>query len=76
MLRILANGNYAIVAAVTSADHLSMVYRISRDPYGRVVAILANDGRINVRWVLASCVSAIVAVRAIARDVHMIEVRR
>ena len=40
------------------------------------MAVLADIGRVHMRWVLAGCVSAIVATEAIARDIGVVEYRR
>ena len=38
------------------------------------MAVLTNISRLHVRGVLAGCISAVVAARAITRDVNVIEI--
>lgn len=40
------------------------------------MAVLADIGRVDMGWVLARCVSAIVAAVAISRDIRVVENRR
>ena len=51
-----------------------MIDRVGRQPGNGVVAVLANGCRLYVRRVLAGCVRTVVAIRAVAHDIHVVEV--
>ena len=51
-----------------------MIDRYNWQPANRIMAILADISRLYVRWILALCVSSVVATRTITGDIHMIEV--
>ena len=55
---------------------LGVIHGIGRRPEDIVVAILANIGRVDMCQVLAWRIRAIVAITALIRDVHVIEIRR
>ena len=74
--RVLAGRNVAVVAGIASANDLCMIHHGGRRPEIDAMAIFADRGRRNVRGVLAGCVGAIVAARAITDYVCVIEVRR
>ena len=71
---ILYARNYAVMAGATGAEHLRMVNRVNRRPDIRIMAVLANIRRLDMRKVLANGFGAIVATDTIARDSHMIEI--
>ena len=66
----------AIVARVTCTNHLGVIDRKHRREHVGAMAILANVTGIDVRWRLADCFDAIVAVKASAGNVSVIKVCR
>ena len=76
MCWVFAGRDSAVVATVTSANHLSMVNR----EYGResvgVMAILADFTGCDMREVLTSCFNAVVAVDTTTGNVQVIEIGR
>ena len=75
MCRMLTDCSSAIMARATCAYNLRVIHGIGWHPGIRVVAVLANVACLNMRRILARCVSTVVAARAIAGDVDVIEVR-
>lgn len=73
---VLAFCNNAVVTRKTGSEHLGMVHDDRRLPEGGAVAVLAHIRTLNMRWTLACCVDAVVAVGAIADDGCMVENRR
>jgi hypothetical protein len=71
---MLAGCNDAIMTRAAAAENLCMVDGDRRYPDGRTVTILAHVCGKNVRRVLAGCVRTIVAIRAVARDIYVVEV--
>ena len=66
----------AVMAGRTGTQHLRMVdYRYGR-PGRRGVAVLTHICRRHVCRVFAGRVGAVVAADAVARDIHVIEIRR
>ena len=74
--RILALGNCAIVAGVTGTNNVQVIDPICRCEDDIVMTVLADIGGLEMRWILACRIRAIVAAEAIAGDVDVIEVRR
>ena len=72
--RVLACGNYAVMAGAAGSEYLCMVYRVNRHPDIRVMAVFTNISGLNVREVLAGGFDAVVAADAIANDAGMIEI--
>jgi len=73
---VLARRNRAVVTGITRAQYLRVIDGVGWCPDDVVVAILANIGGLNVRWVLARRTIAVVTRGAAADDTGMIEVRR
>ena len=74
--RGLADGSDAVVAGTAGSYYLRVINgQHGRKQIGRV-AIFADIGCLNVRWVLADCLCTVVATDAIAGDIDVIEVCR
>jgi len=73
--RMFADCRDAVMAGATGADHLRMVDRKNGHEHIRAVTVLANVTGLHMLWVLAGRFHAVVAVDAIAGDVHVIEIR-
>ena len=76
MRRRLAGSGYAIVAGATGANDLGVINHGGRQPRDHAVAVFANGSGLDVSWVFAGCVRAVVAARTVACDVDVIEIRR
>jgi len=76
MSGVLTGGGYTIVTRVTRSQHLRVVNGRDWYPAGRRMAVFADIRCADVRRVLAGRISAIVATKAIAGDVDVIEVGR
>ena len=74
--RVFAGRSHAIVAGTARANHLRVVDQVRRYPGVRRMAILADVGRLDMRWRLASGVDAVVAVETVAGNVDVVEVGR
>ena len=74
MRRILSARYNAVMAGATGAEHLRMVNRVNRRPDIRIMAVLANIRRLDMRKVLANGFGTIVATDTIAGDAHVIEI--
>lgn len=72
--RVLACGNYAVMARAAGSEHLCMVYRVNGHPDIRVMAVFTHISRLNVREIFAGGFDAIVTADAIANDACMIEI--
>ncbi len=72
--RMLAGGGIAVMTGTAAAEYLCVINSYYWQPTNRVMAILADISGLYVGWILAGRVSAVVAARAIASDVDMIEV--
>lgn len=68
--------NRTVVASRAGTHHLGVVYDINRCENNIVVAVLADFRRLDMRGILADCVSSVVAAEAISRDVDVIEICR
>lgn len=69
-------GSYnAVVTGTTGADHLGMIDRGGWNPGDDAMAVLTNGCRLDVRGVLAGRIGAVVATRAVARDIDVIKIR-
>ena len=71
--RVLAGRRNPVMTRAAGTNHLRMIDGIGRGPHIGVVAVLANDGRLNMRRTLARCIDTVVAVGAVACDVGVIE---
>jgi len=76
MSRVLAGRGQAVMAAAATAQHLCMINAIGWRKRDRVMTVLTDIGRLNMRRILAGRVGTVVATRAIARDVDVVEVGR
>ena len=74
--RVLAGGHRAVMAGEASSDDLRVINHIRRRPCHVVVAVLADVGRIDVRWMLARRRDAVVARDAGVRDRCVIKIGR
>ena len=74
--RVLADGNAAIVAGNAGTNDLCVIDGQHRRKYIRRMAVLADVRCLNVGWVFANRVRAVVTAEAIAGDIDMIKVRR
>lgn len=73
---MLANRCRAVMTRATRTQHLRMVHRIDRFPHVCGVAIFADIGRLHVLRPLACGVCAVVAAKAVAGNIDVIEVSR
>ena len=76
MGRMFAGRDDTIMAGAATAKHLSVVDGICRRPYSRRMTVFADIGRQSMCRVLACGIRAVMAVDAVTRVIHMIEVRR
>ena len=75
MCRSFARRDRTVVAGSARPDNLCVVDRKSRNPNVRVMAILTNVARLDMRQILARCLDTVVAAGAVASDSDVIEVR-
>ena len=61
MRRILTFGDRAVMAGVTGADNLGVIYPVCRRENGSVMAVIASIAGVQVLRVLARCNRAVVA---------------
>ena len=73
---VLACCDVAIVTGVASTDYLGMVDDEYWRPKIHTMAIFANVGCFNMRRVLAGRIGAIVATRAVAKNIDVVKIRR
>ena len=76
MTRVRAGGSYAIVTGRAGAKHLRVINCHYGRKHIRGVAVLANIGCQDVRWILAGRVCAVMAAHAVTRDVDVVKVGR
>ncbi len=76
MCRILAGCYEAVMTRPTATHDLRMVYGVHRRKHVAVMAVFTDVGGLNMCWILASRVRAVVAAHTIASDIDVIEVRR
>ncbi len=74
MRRSFAHRDRTVVAGSARPDNLCVVDRKSRNPNVRVMAILTNVARLNMRQILARRLNTVVAAGAVASDSDVIEV--
>ena len=71
--RMFARRGDAVVAGATGSENLRVVYCGNRLEGDRAMAILADIGRLDVRWPLSHCGGAVMAPHAIPGDANVIE---
>ena len=71
---VLTDGGHPVMTRAASAQHLSVINRESGCPDIRVMAVLADVGRLYVRRRLACRLNAVVAAHAVTRDIHVVKV--
>lgn len=76
MASILAGRRNAVMTGAAAAEHLGVVNREGRCKHVGHVAVFAHLACLNVLRVFPGCIGAIVATRAISRDVDMIKIGR
>jgi len=76
MRGMLAGRDDAVMTGAAGTDDLGMVDRVSRGPDVRRVAVFADVAGLDVIWRLAGRVRAVMAAKAVASDVDVIEIRR
>jgi len=77
MISILAGGHHTIMATGATAQYLEVIHPDSRRPHGHAVARLASiGGSQDVPVALSGSLHAVVATLAVARDAHVIKIRR
>jgi len=74
--RVFAHGCDTVVARAAGADDLRMVNGKNGREHVGVVAVLAYVCGLNVCLVLAGCLDTVVAIDAVAGNVHVVEIRR
>jgi len=74
--RVLAFGDVAIMAGEAGANNLGVIDHVGRRKGHVVVAVLADIGRIDMRWILARCIGAVMAADAVVGEIGVIEVGR
>ena len=74
--RVLALGNDAVVAGHAGTDHVGVIDEVRRRKGHVVVTVLADVSRVDMRWMFADFVHAVVATDAVVRDVDVVEIRR
>lgn len=65
-----------VVASGAGTHHLGVVYDINRRKNDVVMAVLTDFRRLDMRGILADCISSVVAAEAISRDIDVIEIGR
>lgn len=73
MRRMLAGRRGAVVTGTACSQDLGVVDRYGRLESGRVVAVFADIGGLNVGRAFASCCRTVVAAHAISDDASMIK---
>ncbi len=68
-----ADGNRAVMTGVTRSQNLCVVHDRHGSKQIRVVAVLTNIGRLNVRRILACCLCTVVATYAVTNNIYMVE---
>ena len=76
VVQVFAGGREPVMTGAAGARHLRMVNEIRGRPDSRVVTVFTHIGGLYVCQTLAGGCSTVVAADAIARDAHMVEVRR
>ena len=71
--RVLARGDYAIVARAASTDDLGVIDECGRLPERCAVAIFANIGGLDMHLALADGFHAVVTTETVAGDIRMVE---
>ncbi len=75
MSRVLAYSSCPVMTGIAGANDLRVIYRIHGHPDVGRMAVFADSRGLDVGWRLTRSVSAVVAVGAVTRDVHVIEIR-
>ena len=73
---VLAGRRVAIMAGEAGANDLRVIHHVGRRKRYVVVAILTNIGGIDVRWILARRIGAVMAADAVVSDIGVIKVGR
>lgn len=74
--RVFARCRDAVMAGAAGTEHLRMVDREHGREHIACMTVLTNVGGLNVGQVLAGRLNAVVAANAVARDVHVVKIRR
>ena len=74
--RVLAFGRVAIMAGEAGANDLRVIDHVGRRKRYDVVAILTSIGGIDMRWILARRIGAVMAADAVVSDIGVIKVGR
>jgi len=72
--RMFTCGDHAVVARAAGPDDLCVIDVECRQPGVRGMAVFANIAGLNVSWVLASRICAVVAAGTVPRNVDVVEV--
>lgn len=73
---VLSCRGHAVVTGRTGTQHLGVIDSEHWREYVRGVAVFANVGRLYVCRILAGSVRSVMAAEAVARNIHVVEVRR
>jgi len=76
MRRMLADCRISVMAGTTGTNHLGVIHDVGRDPGIWRMAVFANGTGLDVGWVLARCIRAVVTARAVSGDIDVVKVRR
>ena len=76
VIRILTRCRRAVVARGTRTQYLRVIDSNDGRPHGRAVAVLADVRGLRVLRTLARRIGAVVAARAVAGDIRVVEIRR
>ena len=76
MIQVFARCGNAIMAGTALTDNLHVIDDVRRREGIRIVAVLTDNGRLNVGRVFACGGTSVVAATAVVEDIRMIEVRR
>ena len=76
MIQIFATSDNAIVAGSTISDNLHVIDNVSRRERIGVMAVLTDDSGLNVAWVFAGRICAVVAVCTATENICVTEIRR
>lgn len=73
--RVFPDRDSAVMTGRAGANYLRMINCKCRRKHVRCVAILTYIAGLNVREILARRINAVVAVDAVARNIHVVEIR-
>ena len=72
---MLAGRRVAVMAGEAGPEYLRVVNRVGRRERHVVVTVLANVARIDMGWILAGCLDAVMAVDTVCGNAAVVEIR-